>query len=165
MSTIQFDLAASAKKRRYKKTETFNLQGVPVTLAISAPASFNGKTWSIHDDEVCLSLGELGELDENGHFEVCPDCMDEDGTAWVKLTPETAKKMARALLHYASKCRRASEVDTTDPELIENCRKIQTQLQAAWNSETAEEKAEAERQIREFENSDILPPEVRQAWK
>lgn len=163
MSEIQFGLAASAKKRRYNKTTTFNLQGVPVSLAISAPASFDGKVWHLYDDEVLLSLEELGELDENGHFEVCPDYMDEDGTAWVKLTPEQAKKMARALLHYASKCRRASEVDTTDPELIENCRACQEQIQAAWDSETAEEKAKAERQIKAFE--DMLPPELRKAWE
>lgn len=163
MSEIQFGLAASAKKRRYNKTTTFNLQGVPVSLAISAPASFDGKVWHLYDDEVLLSLEELGELNENGHFEVCPDCMDEDGTAWVKLTPEQAKKMARALLHYASKCRRASEVDTTDPELIENCRACQEQIQAAWDSETAEEKAKAERQVKAFE--DMLPPELRKAWK
>lgn len=163
MSEIQFGLAASTKKRRYNKKTTFNLHGVPVTLSIFAPASFDGKAWNLYDDEICLCLEELGELDESGHFEVCPDCMDEEGNAWVTLTPEQARKMARALLLYASKCRKASEVDTADPELIENCRACQEQLQAAWDSETDEEKAEAERQIKAFE--DMLPPELRKAWE
>ena len=163
MSEIKFDLAASAKKRRYSKTTTFDFHGVPVSLNIFAPHSYDGKVWSIHDDEICLRLDELGELDEDGRFEVCPDCMDEDGTAWVTLTPEQARKMARALLLYASKCRKASEVDTTDPELIESCRACQDQLQAAWDSETPEEREHAKRQIKEFE--DMLPPELRAAWK
>ena len=162
MSKVNFNLAASAKKRRYSKTTNFEFNGVPVSLYIFAAHSFDGKAWSIHDDEVCLRLDELGELDENGRFEVCPDCMDEDGTAWVTLTPEQARKMARALLLYASKCRKASEVDTTEPELIESCLACQNQLQAAWDSETPEEREHAERQVRAFE--DMLPPELRGAW-
>lgn len=164
MSEIQFDLAASAKKRRYNKTTTIETPGAPLDLKIYAPASYDGKTWHIHDDEICLTISELGEYNDKGEWEDNPDCMNSaDGQAWVTLTPETAKKMARALLHYASKCRRASEVDTTDPELIESCRACQEQLQAAWDSETAEEKAEAERQVKAFE--DMLPPELRKAWE
>lgn len=166
MSEIKFDLAASAKKRRYNKQTTIEAHGIPLNLSVHAPASYDGKKWRVGDDEICLTISELGEYNDKGEWEDNPDCMNSaDGMAWVTLTPEQAKKMARALLQYAAKCRRASEVDTTDPELIESCREIQAQLQAAWNSETAEEKAEAERQIREFESSDILPPELRRAWE
>lgn len=164
MSEIKFDLAASAKKRRYNKQTTIEAHGIPLNLSVHAPASYDGKKWRVGDDEICLTISGLGEYNDKGEWEDNPDCMSSaDGQAWVTLTPETAKKMARALLHYASKCRRASEVDTTDPELIESCRACQEQLQAAWDSETAEEKAEAERQVKAFE--DMLPPELRKAWE
>lgn len=163
MSEVNFNLAASAKKRRYSKTTNFDFHGIPIDLAIHAPASYDGKAWTILDDEISLTISELGEYDEKGMWEDNPDCMNSaDGMAWVTLTPEQARKMARALLLYASKCRKASEVDTTDPELIESCRACQEQLQAAWDSETPEEREHAERQVRAFE--DMLPPELRGAW-
>lgn len=163
MSEIKFNLAASTKKRRYSKVTTFEAHGTPIDLAIHAPASYDGKAWNILDDEICLTISELGEYDAQGAWEDNPDCMNSaDGMAWVTLTPKQARKMARALLFYASKCRKASEVDTTDHELIESCRACQEQLHAAWDSETLEEREHAERQVRAFE--DMLPPELRGAW-
>lgn len=166
---INVNLSASdsqfaAKKRRYRKTlDIRNNNGVDMNAIVSSQESFDGKKWYIHDDNVCLTIGDLGEYNDNGEWEPNPDCMDaEKGTAWITFTPQQARAFARKLLTLASKCRTADEVDRDDPELIETCASSQRQLQKAWDSETPEKRAQAERNIREFE--DLLPPELRGAW-
>lgn len=163
------NLAASgnqvaATKRRYRKTlDISNGNGNEITMAISSQHSYDGKKWYIHDDNICLSIGELGEYNDNGEWEDNTDCFNsEEGVAWITFSPQQARQFARKLLAMASKCRTADEVDRQDPELLEGCRACQEQLQAAWDKETPEERAQAESRIKEFE--DLLPPELSKAW-
>lgn len=65
-----------------------------------------------------------------------PNCVNTvDGMAWIHLTPQQARSLARKLLNYASKCRKADEVDTTDPKLIEALYNSEMQMRAAWAEE------------------------------
>lgn len=145
--------ATGNKRRACNKTlaaDTFN--GVDCELFISPCHSFDGTRWHIHGDKVFLRLDEIQERDEQtGMWEPNPDCCDE-GSAWAELTPEQAIALARKLLRMANACRRADEVDLTDPELIKSCRDTEQYLKKQWEGE---ENSEAE---------PLLPPQLEKSW-
>lgn len=161
MRKIQLNLAASgetaAKKKLYDRTvRVENQNGVDVEVMVASESSFDGKQWSVGDDRVCITLADLGEFDdESGEWEANQDCMDTvDGMAWLYLTPQQARSLARKLLNYASKCRKADEVDTTDPKLIEALYNSEMQMRAAW----------AEEEKENLDGVPLLPPELEKAW-
>lgn len=161
MRKIQLNLAASdrtaAKKILYDRIISVdNQNGVDVEVMVASESSFDGKRWSVGDDRVCITLADLGEYDdESGEWEGNPDCMDAaEGMAWLYLTPQQARALARKLLTYASKCRKADEVDTSDPKLIEALSNSEMQMRAMW----------AEEEKENLDGVSLLPPELEKAW-
>lgn len=162
MRKIQLNLAASdktaAKKKLYDRTVSVgNQSGIDVEIMVAAESSFDGKRWNVGDDRVCITLADLGEFDdESGGWEVNQDCMDAvDGMAWLYLTPQQARSLARKLLTYASKCRKADEVDTSDPKLIEALSNSERQMRAIW----------AEEEKENLDGVPLMPPILEKAWK
>lgn len=123
---------------------------------VASENSFDGKRWSVGDDRVCITLADLGEYDDESRgLESNQSCMDDtEGMAWLYLTPQQARSLARKLLNHASKCRKADEVDTSDPKLIEALSNSERQMRAIW----------AEEEKENLDGVPLLPPKLEKAW-
>ena len=151
--------AKSGNKRKvFDKTLTADTHnGVDCEVFVGSQHSFDGSRWHVHDDVVYLQLDEVAEVDEEtGAWEFNPDCSDE-GCAWAVFTPEQAIALARKLLRLAHFCRRADEVDLTDPDLITACKASEAAIKAAWKA--------AEMEDDEPTAKPLLTPELEKAWQ
>lgn len=122
-------------RKEYKRTLQFdNSNGAQTQLKVSPSCSFDGHCWTVHDDEIRLSIHEVGSYDDQtGQWEDNPDVMSSaDGVAWLTFTPHEARRLARKLLRLASKCRTAAEVDRSDPELQEKLAESERHIREVW---------------------------------
>lgn len=128
-------------RKEYKRTLGFNNRnGAQTQLAISPSCSFDGHSWTVHDDEIRLSIYDIGEYDESGKWEENPDIMSPaDGVAWLTFTPQQARQLARKLLRLAGKCRTAEEIDRSDPELLEKLAESERHIRESWAQVEKEE--------------------------
>lgn len=169
MGEIKTDLAASqncGKKRLYKRNIDFDtLNAGDTKLFVSMSHSFNGHKWHIHDDNVCIQISDIGEVDEEtGEWEGNPDIINmPDGMAWLTMTAQQARQLARKLLRMADKCRTAGEVDRDDPELLQSCSICEAQIRRGWK-EAEREEAQA-RKLLHADDSPLLPPELERTWQ
>jgi len=108
--------------KEYKRTFGIdNINGVQIQLDIAPNCSFDGQSWTVHDDEIRLSIFDIGEYDDRtGEWEDNPYVMcSADGVSWLTFTPQQARQLAHKLLRIAGKCRTAAQIDRSDPELLE----------------------------------------------
>lgn len=127
-------LSVAKPRRGYKRTLRFdNINGVQTQLEVSPSCSFDGHCWTVHNDEIRLSICDIGEYDESGKWEDNPDIMSSaDGVAWLTFTPHEARRLARKLLRFAGKCRTAAEIDQFDPELLEKLAESERHIREVW---------------------------------
>lgn len=122
-------------RREYKQIlKINNRNGAQTQLEVSPSCSFDGHSWTVHDDEIRLSIHEVGSYDDQtGQWEDNPDVMSSaDGVAWLTFTPQQARQLARKLLRLASKCRTAAEIDRSDPELLEKLAESERHIREVW---------------------------------
>ncbi|WP_297931987.1 hypothetical protein [uncultured Alistipes sp.] len=122
-------------RKEYKRTlKINNTNGAQTQLEVSPSCSFDGRQWHIHDDEIRLSICDIGGYDdETGQWEDNPDVMSSaDGVAWLTFTPRQARQLARKLLRFAGKCRTAAEIDRSDPELLERLAESERHIREVW---------------------------------
>ncbi len=123
---------------RYRKEYKVNIKinnsnGAQTQLVVSPSCSFDGHCWTVHDDEIRLSIYDVGEYDGSGKWEDNPDIMSSaDGVAWLTFTPHEARRLARQLLRLAGKCRTAAEIDRSDPELLEKLAESERHIREVW---------------------------------
>lgn len=122
-------------RKEYKHTLGINnINGAQTQLKILPSCSFDGHGWTIHDDEIHLSICDIGGYDdETGQWEDNPDVMSSaDGVAWLTFTPHEARQLARKLFRLAGKCRTAAEIDRTDPELLKKLTESERHIREVW---------------------------------
>lgn len=122
-------------RKEYKHTlKINNRNGAQTQLEVSPSCSFDGRQWHIHDDEIRLSIHDVGCYDDRtGQWEDNPDVMSSaDGVAWLTFTPQQARQLARKLLRFAGKCRTAAEIDRSDPELLERLAESERHIREVW---------------------------------
>ncbi|HBX89814.1 hypothetical protein [Alistipes sp.] len=122
-------------KKAYCRTIEFqNEAGTDTLLEVSPSCSFDGRQWHIHDDEIRLSIHDVGCYDDRtGQWEDNPDVMSSvDGVSWLTFTPHEARQLARELLRFAGKCRTAAEIDRSDPELLERLAESERHIREVW---------------------------------
>ena len=103
-------------KKAYCRTIEFqNEAGTDTLLEVSPSCSFDGRQWHIHDDEIRLSIHDVGCYDDRtGQWEDNPDVMSSvDGVSWLTFTPHEARQLARELLRFAGSAARLRR--STDP--------------------------------------------------
>ena len=122
-------------KKAYCRTIEFqNEAGTDTLLEVSPSCSFDGRQWHIHDDEIRLSIHDVGCYDDRtGQWEDNPDVMSSaDGVSWLTFTPQQARQLARELLWLADKCRTTAEIDRSDPELLERLAISERHIRESW---------------------------------
>ena len=122
-------------KKAYRRTIEFqNEAGIDTRLGVSESCSFDGRRWQILDDAVRLSIHEIGGYDDQtGQWEDNPDAMSSaDGVAWLTFTPQQARQLARHLFRLADKCRSRTEIDASDPELLERLAESERHIREVW---------------------------------
>lgn len=134
LSIVSFSQQVARPRREYKQIlKINNSSGVQTQLEVSPSCSFDGHCWTVHDDEIRLSIYDIGEYDESGKWEDNPDIMSSaDGMAWLTFTPQQARQLARKLLRLAGKCRTAAEIDQSDPELLEKLAESERHIREVW---------------------------------
>lgn len=122
-------------RKEYKRTLGFNnSNGSQTQLEVSPSCSFDGHCWTVYDDEIRLSICDIGGYDDKtGQWEDNPDIMSSaDGVAWLTFTPHEARQLARKLLRLAGKCRKTAEIDRCDPELLEKLAESERHIRESW---------------------------------
>ena len=125
---------ARSRKEYKANIKINNRNGAQTQLEVSPSCSFDGHSWTVHDDEIRLSIHEVGSYDDQtGQWEDNPDVMrSADGVAWLTFTPHEARRLARKLLRLAGKCRTAAEIDRSDPELLEKLAESERHIREVW---------------------------------
>lgn len=124
---------ANSRKEYKRPLKVNNINGVQTQLEVSPSCSFDGHCWTVHDDEIRLSIYDVGEYDGSGKWEDNPDIMSSaDGVAWLAFTPQQARQLAQKLLRLACKCRTAAEIDRSDPELLEKLAESERHIREVW---------------------------------
>lgn len=133
-SIVSFSQQVARPRREYKQIlKINNSNGAQTQLEVSPSCSFDGHCWTVHDDEIRLSICDIGEYDESGKWEDNPDIMSSaDGLTRLTFTPQQARQLARKLLRLASKCRTAAEIDRADPELLEKLAESERHIREVW---------------------------------
>lgn len=133
--------------KEYKRTFGIdNINGVQTHLGVAPSCSFDGQRWIVHDDEIRLSIFDIGEYDDRtGEWEDNADVMSStDSVAWLTFTPQQARQLAHKLLRIAGKCRTAAQVDRSDPELLEKLTRSERHIREVW-AQTEKESANTHR--------------------
>lgn len=125
---------ANSRKEYKHILKINNRNGAQTQLEVSPSCSFDGHCWTVHDDEIRLSIHEIGSYDDQtGQWEDNPDVMSSaDGVAWLTFTPQQARQLARKLLRLAGECRTAAEIDRSDPELLEKLAESERHIREVW---------------------------------
>lgn len=134
-SIVSFSQQVARPRREYKQIlKINNSNGAQTQLEVSPSCSFDGHCWTVHDDEIRLSIHEVGSYDDQtGQWEDNPDVMSSaDGVAWLTFTPHEARQLARKLLRLVGKCRTAAEIDRSDPELLEKLAESERHIREVW---------------------------------
>lgn len=92
-SIVSFSQQVARPRREYEQIlKINNSSGAQTQLEVSPSCSFDGHCWTVHDDEIRLSICDIGEYDESGKWEDNPDIMSSaDGVVWLTFTPHEAR--------------------------------------------------------------------------
>lgn len=138
-STLIVNATASQSATNFRKEhkqilKINNRNGAQTQLEVSPSCSFDGHCWTVHDDEIRLSICGIGAYDDQtGQWEDNPDIMSSaDGVAWLTFTPQQARQLAWKLFRLAGKCRIAAEIDRSDPELLEKLAESERHIREVW---------------------------------